>query len=282
MKNEPTKNSSAIPIVIIILVLAAVVGGAWWLYSQSKEAAVNGSTANGNTAKANTSRTPQLNAPPGAAPPNMLGSPTASVTVEEFADFQCPTCASTHPIMKEIQSTYGSKIRFIFREFPLTMHPKAYDAAVAAEAAGLQGKFWAMQDQLFTNQQTWASPSANHKELWSGYAQKIGLNVQQWENDVSGMSAKSRVDQDMARAKGLNVSSTPSVYVNGELVPFPEMNVAGLRRIIDAELQKSPVNPAPASASSSAPVNGGASNANLKPAGNAGSNNTGNTPPTKK
>ena len=282
MKNEPKKNSSVIPVVIIILVLVAVVGGAWWLYSQSKEAAGNNNTANANTAKANTSRTPQLNAPAGAAPPNMLGSPTASVTVEEFADFQCPTCATMHPIMKEVQSTYGSKIRFIFREFPLTMHPKAYDAAVAAEAAGMQGKFWAMQDQLFANQQTWASPSANHKELWSGYGEKIGLNVQQWENDVSGMSAKSRVDQDMARGKGLNVGSTPSVYVNGELVPFPEMSVAGLRRIIDAELQKSPSNSVPSSASSSAPVNGGASDANLKPASSAGANNTSNAAPTKK
>jgi protein-disulfide isomerase len=269
MKNEPKKsNSTAVPLVIIVLVLVGVVGAAWWLYSQSKP---TGNT-NSNGAAANASRTPQkvTNAPPGATPPNMLGSPTASVTVEEFADFQCPTCGATHPIMKEIQATYGSKIRFIFREFPLTMHEKAYDAAVAAEAAGMQGKFWAMQDQLFTNQQTWSSPSADHKQLWSEYAQKIGLNVQQWQNDISGIAAKSRVDQDMQRAKGMNVSSTPSVYVNGELVPFPEMNVAGLRRIIDAELQKSPSNPV--SASSSGQVNGGTSNANLKPASNAASN----------
>lgn len=271
MKNEPKKNNStAVPLVIIVLVLVGVVGGAWWLYSQSK---ATGNT-NVNNSTANAARTPQkvTNAPPGATPPNMLGSPTASVTVEEFADFQCPTCGSTHPIMKEIQSTYGSKIRFVFREFPLTMHEKAYDAAVAAEAAGMQGKFWAMQDQLFTNQQTWASPSADHRQIWSEYAQKIGLNVQQWQNDVSGIAAKSRVDQDMQRGKGMNVSSTPSVYVNGELVPFPEMNVAGLRRIIDAELQKNPSNPAPASASSSGQVSAPTNNANSKPANNSNSN----------
>ncbi|MEO8573731.1 MAG: thioredoxin domain-containing protein [Pyrinomonadaceae bacterium] len=270
MKNEPNKNSSAIPIVIIVLVLVGVVGGAYFLYRQSKEAATSNNT-NINAVKSTATRTPQINASVGAAPPNMLGSPTASVTVEEFADFQCPTCGTTHPIMKEIQSTYGSKIRFVFREFPLAMHDKAYDAAVAAEAAGMQGKFWAMQDQLFTNQQTWSSPSANPKQIWSEYAQKIGLNVQQWENDVAGISAKSRVDQDMQRGKGLNVSSTPSVYVNGELVPFPEMNVAGMRRIIDAELQKNPSNPAPSSASSTGQVNG-AGSANSKPAGNTAAN----------
>ena len=236
MKNEPKKNNTAIPLVIIALVLVAVVGGAWWLYSQSKPAANTNTNAN----RANTNRTSQVpaNAPVGANPPNMLGSPTASVTVEEFADFQCGSCAATHPVLKEIQSTYGSKIKFVFRQFPLAMHDKAYDAAVAAEAAGMQGKFWAMQDQLFTNQQAWSGPSANHKQMWSEYAQKIGLDVQQWQNDVAGISAKSRVDQDMQRGKALNVSSTPSIYVNGELVPFPEVNVAGLRRIIDAKLQE--------------------------------------------
>ncbi|MEO6333585.1 MAG: thioredoxin domain-containing protein, partial [Pyrinomonadaceae bacterium] len=147
---------------------------------------------------------------------------------------------------------------------------KAYDAAVAAEAAGMQGKFWAMQDQLFTNQQSWSGPSADHKQIWSQYAQKIGLDIQQWQNDISGISAKSRVDQDMQRGKALNVASTPSIYINGEVVPFPEMNVPGIRRLIDAELQKTPANPAQSSASSTAPV--AASNSNSKPANNSNSN----------
>src|SRR4030095_186110 len=261
MKNEPKKNSNtAFPLIIIGLVLVAVIGGAWYLYSQSKEQANKNANVNRPGATPTKAATVNPNAPLGAKPPNMLGSRTAAVTVEEFADFQCPTCGTTHPLMKEIQSTYGSKIRFIFREFPLTMHEKAYHAPLAVEAAGLQGKFWQMQDQLFTNQQTWASPSSNHKEMWAGYAQKIGLDVQQWQNDIIGMSAKSRVEQDMARAKALSVSSTPLHYIKGELVPFPQVKVAGLRRLIDAKLQETTAGQAQSSSSSRAPV----SNANSK------------------
>jgi len=253
MKNEPKKGNSAIPLIIIVLVLVGVIGGAYWLYTQSKPP-VN----NTNTAKNSPVPRPSVipaNAPPGATPPNLLGSPTAAVTIEEFADFQCGSCGATHPVMKEIQSTYGSKIRFIFRNFPLTMHEHAYDAAVAAEAAGIQGKFWAMQDQLFSNQTAWAAPGANYKEMWTGYAQKIGLDIQQWQNDIAGISAKSRVDQDMQRGKVVGVSSTPSIYINGELIPYPEVNPAGLRRIIDAKLQESAGGQAQTSTSTTSQVN---------------------------
>ena len=260
MKEEKKKSNSGLPLIIIVLVLAGVVGAGAYFYNSAKSGNTN---SNANRTTANTGKPTSAipaNAPIGANPPNMLGSPTAAVTVEEFADFQCGSCAAVHPVMKEVQSIYGSKIKLIFRNYPLQMHEKAYDAAVAAEAAGIQGKFWAMQDQLFNNQQTWSSPSSNHKQLWAEYAQKIGLDVAQWQNDVAGMAAKSRVDQDMNRGKALNVSSTPSVYINGEPVPFPDVNVASLRRIIDAKLQEAPQN----TAASTAP----ARPANASPAAN--------------
>jgi protein-disulfide isomerase len=253
MKEVKKNSSSGIPLIIIVLVLVGVVVGGWYLYSLAK------STPRGNTnvAQTNSARTPTTptNAPLGANPPNMLGSPTAAVTVEEFADFQCGSCAAVHPVMKEIQSIYGSKIKLVFRNYPLPNHDKAFDAAVVAEAAGIQGKFWAMQDQLFTNQQTWASPSANAKQLWSEYAQRIGLDVQQFQNDVAGMAAKSRVEQDRNRGVALGVNSTPSIFVNGESVPFQLANVSGLRQIIDQKLQE-----AAASQSQSRPQTAPASN----------------------
>lgn len=238
MQNQSKKSSSSsvLPLIIIAVVLGAAIAGAYYLYSNS-QASVN---SNKNSATAsNSGRTPQTatNAPPGATPPNMLGSPTAAVTVEEFADFQCPSCATSHPVMKEVQQVYGSRIKFIFRHFPLSMHDKAYEAAVAAEAAGEQGKFWAMQDQLFSNQQTWAN-SPNYRQLWVEYAQKIGLDVDKFQTAMAGIATKNRVDQDAARARGMGVSSTPTVYVNGRSIPYPELKVASLRQIIDAELQQ--------------------------------------------
>jgi len=271
MKNEQNK-SSGLPLIIIGIVAVAVIGSIYWYYNSTK------STPNSNKARANTSnqsRESQMaaaaTAPPGAQPPNLLGAPTASVTVEEFADFQCPSCGTMHPVMKEIQQIYGSRIRFIFRQFPLQMHDKAYDAAVASEAAGMQGsdKFWAMQNLLYTNQKDWALDK-NFRQTLAGYAQSIGLDVGKFQSDSAGLPAKKRVDDDLARGRALNVGSTPTILVNGQSIPAPEMNVASLRNFIDAELQKAaaPRNanqPAPAAANpAAAPSNSTASDSATK------------------
>lgn len=194
------------------------------------------STKGANTAAKVTTIPP--NAPPGAQPPNQAGAPTATVVLEEFADFQCGSCAVKHPLMNEIKSMYGSRIRFVFRNYPLDMHDKAYDAAVAADAAGLQGKFWDMQNMLFNNQTAW-STDANYKQTWKGYAAKIGLDVAKWEDDMLGLASKNRVNEDKKRGKAIGVSSTPTLFINGVDVPFAQMTVDGLKALIDAELQKS-------------------------------------------
>lgn len=146
---------------------------------------------------------------------------------------------------------YGSRIKFIFRNFPLEMHPKAYDAAVAADAAGLQGKFWDMQNLLFNNQAAWVADN-NYKQMWKGYAEKIGLDVAKWESDMLGIVSKNRVDEDKRRGKAIGITSTPSLFINGVDVPFAQMTVDGLKALIDAELQKT--TPAAAPATQSAPA----------------------------
>jgi len=238
------------PIVIIALVLILTVGGIAWLYSTSKSpvAANNGNT---NRTTANAARTPGVpaNAPAGAAPVYAKGQPTATVTIEEFADFQCPSCSVAHPTMKDIQAAYaGNKnVRFIFRHLPLSIHDKAYDAAAVVEAAGMQGadKYWSMMDQLMSNQQTWAT-SANYRELWKGYAEKIGLDVPKWESDASGMGTRGRVDLDITRARAIGVSSTPTVYINNKPIPFADVNVPTMRQLIEAELENTTRTAAPA------------------------------------
>jgi len=246
-KQKVKESKSNTPMLIIVGVLVVAALGGWWFYSSSKSAP--GSAANSNTA-ANTTTKPKTNAIPpnaplGAQPPNQAGSPSAAVRIEEFADFQCGACATANPIMNEIKSMYGSRIHFVFRNYPLAIpaHSKAYDAAVAAEAAGMQGKFWDMQNLLFQNQQAW-STADTYKQMWKDYAQRIGLDVPKWETDMIGLGAKGRVDEDLKRGKAIGVSSTPTIYINGNMVPYSEMNVQSLKTIIDVELQKATA-PAP-------------------------------------
>lgn len=250
MAKQPQKSSLA-PVVIIALVLALTVGGIAYLYSTSKSPTDVANGGNRSTAS-NSARTPPVvpaNAPAGSSPVYAIGQPTAAVTIEEFADFQCPSCAVAHPVLKEVQSAFaGNKnVRFIFRHMPLSIHDKAMDAAAAVEAAGMQGvpKFWAMQDQLLTNQQAWAN-APNYKEIWRGYAEKIGLDVAKWETDASGMAARGRIELDMARANGLGVRSTPTVYINNKPIPFSDVNVATMRQLIEAEIENSAKATAPA------------------------------------
>lgn len=194
-------------------------------------------------------------APAGAQPPTQAGSPTAAVTLEEFADFSCPQCALKNPVLNDIRTMYGTRIHFIFRNFPLDIqgHEKSYDAAIAAQAAGAQGKFWEMENILFTNQKTWtADPS--YKQVWKGYAQEIGLDVSKWEDDCLGLPAKLRVDADKQRAVAIGVSSTPTLYINNVELPFAQLTVDGVKAAVDAKLAEAgpagnqPAAPAPTSA----------------------------------
>jgi len=242
-----------------IVILSALIAASILSACTASGPANNAATNKTATPKAQATMPP--NAPAGAQPPNMSGSASAAVTVEEFADFQCGACASIHPVMNEIKSMYGSRIRFIYRNYPLDMHDKAIDAAVAAEAAGLQGKFWDMQNLLFTNQKIWVS-SATYKQTFKEYAGKLGLDVAKWENDIIGLPTKTRVDADKNRAKALGISGTPTLYINNLAVEFKDMNVQTLKTLIDAELQK------PATAPAAQPVN-----SNAAPAATLGNQN---------
>lgn len=217
--------------VAVAVLVSALLGGC-----SSSPTANSNSGGKASNSSAKTTTIP-ANAPPGAQPPNQAGASTATVVLEEFADFQCGSCAVKHPVLNEIKSMYGSRIRFVFRNYPLEIHDKAYDAAVAADAAGLQGKFWDMQNMLFNNQTAW-SADANYKQTWKGYAEKIGLDVAKWENDMLGIQSKARVDEDKKRGKAIGVTSTPTLFINGVDVPFPQMTKDGLVSLIEAELKK--------------------------------------------
>lgn len=245
---EEKKANSGLPLILIVGVLVAVIVGAFFLYRSSSNNSNNGNKTSSNSTPAAQPTLPP-NSAPGAQPPNAMGATTAAVIMEEFADYQCGSCAASFPVIKDVTRAYSGNpnFRFVFRNFPLQMHDKAYDAAVAAEAAGMQNpaKFWLMQEQLFTNQQNW-SINQNYREMFSDYAQKVGLDVDRWKTDMAGLAAKTRVDLDLARGRGFSVSSTPTVIINNKVIPYNQVTVAGLRRIIDMEMQaaNSPQQPA--------------------------------------
>jgi protein-disulfide isomerase len=168
---------------------------------------------------------------------HIRGNANAPVTLEEFGDFQCPPCGSISAFFDELVKEYDPHLRIVFRNFPLQMHQHARDAALAAEAAGLQGRFWEMHDLLYREQATW-SKADNTRELFESYAGMIGLNQDQFKKDMEGEKARARVDSDQERANSLGVKVTPEVFVNDRQMSPTDKTPEGLRAAIDAALKE--------------------------------------------
>jgi protein-disulfide isomerase len=138
------------------------------------------------------------------------GPADAPLTLVEYGDYQCPFCGAAYPVVKRLQKTLGKKLRFVFRNFPLTQsHPYALIAAEAAEAAALQGKFWEMHDLLF-EQQTFLDP-----EMIPLWANRIGLNLEKFKNDVRRDVVETRIKEDRQSGIRSGINGTPTFYING-------------------------------------------------------------------
>jgi len=138
------------------------------------------------------------------------GPADAPLTLVEYGDYQCPYCGAAYPVVKRLQKTLGKKLRFVFRNFPLTqMHPYALIAAEAAEAAALQGKFWEMHDLLFEAQ------ALLNPEIIPSWAKRIGLNLEQFENDRKQSVVEGRIKEDRQSGIRSGVNGTPTFFING-------------------------------------------------------------------
>lgn len=167
---------------------------------------------------------------------SQTGPATAPVTLVEFGDYECPACAAAFPILKPILDSYGLKLNFVFRHFPLPMHNSAPLAAEAAEAAGSQGKYWQMHELLYTRQQEWAE-KPNAFDVMVGYAQQLGLNVDQFRQDVQSNKFADKISGDMKDGQTLGINATPTFYVNGkQIVGVPKDG--DLRSMVDAIIHK--------------------------------------------
>jgi protein-disulfide isomerase len=180
---------------------------------------------------------------PVSAADHAIGAETAAVTLIEYGDFDCPFCARAYPVVKELVQHFGAKLRFVFRHNPRgEQHPYARVAAEAAEAAGLQGKFWQMHDLLFERQKD----SLEERDL-AGYARELGLDVERFTSDLRSPQVVKRVKEDEIGGLRSAVIGTPTFFVNGRhFRDKPDFET--LAAAIQAQLPK----PRPAKASAKA------------------------------
>lgn len=159
------------------------------------------------------------------------GPADAWITIVEVSDFQCPFCKRAGPLLDSIEKRYGDDVRVVFKHNPLSFHPRAKPAAIAAECAGEQGKFWPMHDVLFEN------AKALEDGQLSTYAQRTGVDMQRWKQCYDGARPKARIERDQKLALSFGARGTPAFFINGRVIsgtkPLPEFT-----QVIDEELKK--------------------------------------------
>ncbi len=231
-----------LPFIIIAVVLLVTIGVVVSMLRPSASSSTQPATNNNASANVAAPVTNYAGAP-SAEPPHVRGASSdaatsgAAVTLEEFGDFQCPPCGLLYPDLKKLESTYGTRLRVVFREFPLaTMHKNAFDAARAAEAAELQGKFWEMHDKLYENQKMWSDATPNARPVFMDFARSLGLDVERFARDLDGQIANSRILLDMKRGDSLGVKGTPTLFIDKREVKADDMTPAALSAAIDAAL----------------------------------------------
>jgi protein-disulfide isomerase len=154
---------------------------------------------------------------------HIKGNKDATVTLTEYGDFQCPACAQFSPVVKSVIEQYGDQIAFEFRHFPLiSIHPYAVPAAKAAEAAGVQGKFFEMHDKLYENQNAWAK-SAAPQAFFAQYAEELGLDVDLFKQHMRASLIEEKIESQFQEAQEKGLSGTPSFFLNGERLEFQTM-----------------------------------------------------------
>jgi protein-disulfide isomerase len=141
---------------------------------------------------------------------HIQGPADAPMTLVEYGDYECPYCGAAYPIIKDLQSQLGDRLRFVFRSFPITTsHPHAERAAEAAEAAASQGRFWEMHDHLYENQRHLEDADLHR------YAEELGLDVAAFDRDLADGAHAERVHEDFMSGVRSGVNGTPTFYITG-------------------------------------------------------------------
>jgi protein-disulfide isomerase len=210
------------PLIVIVVAIVIAAGAALYL-SRSAD----------RTAEAS-DKSPRVNIKSGG---HIRGPANAQVTLVEFGDFQCPSCGGYHPLVKEILNRYPDKVRLEFHHYPLVdLHPNAMLGAMAAEAAGDQGRYWEMHDALFEHQAEWA-PSRNAELVLLNLANRIGLNLNQFMQQLRSPALQDRILQDVTLGNSLHIMETPTFFIDGQRV-YIKPTLEDFVKVVEANLHK--------------------------------------------
>ncbi|MEW6361484.1 MAG: thioredoxin domain-containing protein [Acidobacteriota bacterium] len=218
--------------VALVVIIGAVIGANFYRSSVQNERITSNSNSNKGNVNAETLVRPDS--------PTM-GPADAPVTLVEFLDPECESCAAFAPAVKKIMKDYDGKIRLVVRYMPL--HPNSLSAATFTEAAGEQGKYWQAQDMLFQKQPEWgtkhgpnAGPPADINALFKKYAAELGLDMSKMDAAFAENRYNSKIQRDLKDGQTLGVRQTPTFFVNGRrLARFSESD---LRALINEELKR--------------------------------------------
>lgn len=221
--------------VALVVIIGAIIGASFYRSSVQNERITSSNAAsNSNKSTVNAENLVRPDSP-------TLGAADAPVTLVEFLDPECESCAAFSPVVKKIMKDYDGKIRLVIRYMPL--HPNSLSAATFTEAAGEQGKYWQAQEMLFQKQPEWGTKHgpqttapADINALFKKYAGELGLDTKKMDAAFAENRYQAKLQRDLQDGQALGVRQTPTFFVNGrKLARFSE---ADLRALIDEELKK--------------------------------------------
>jgi len=231
-----------LPFIIIAVVLVAAIA-AFIVFGRKKGNDSNSAfvAAPAQVSVAGTTPLPQAS-PTATIPiekPNVKVS--SPVVLGEYGDYQCPPCGLLYPVLKDIEHEYGKQLQIVFHHFPLPkIHKNAMNAARAAEAARIQGKFWEMHDRLYRNQNAWKDLD-DPRPVFLQYATELGLNADRFSRDMNGPEVEQRITADMQKGTSVGVTGTPTVFIEGQMLLYEKTTPDGLRQGINYMLQRKAV-----------------------------------------
>lgn len=197
--------------IIFIVVCVVVLGG---LVAYSRKNQINVDAINQNSIVA-------ASIDNGNIGDHVFGSKDGKTILIEYGDFQCPGCGAAYPTLKNVTEKNKDTLTFIFRNNPLTtIHPNARAAAAAAEAAGLQGKYWEMHDLLYEKQNDWSGASTDQRlSFFNKYASQVGVkDLKKFATDMESKAVTSKIDFDLSLGKKVQVDATPTIILNGKKI----------------------------------------------------------------